>query len=984
VPQTQAIDYIANDPFPAESHEEGLDRATMTIQQMQEELDRSFKVSSTNSITTPEFTDNAATRASKTLGFDSTGQVLTTVADFLPAGGDSALFQYSTTTADADPGAGFFRLDNATIASATEMFIDDLEYNGTNIEAWVQSWDDVTGNDTNRGRIRITKAQSLDTWMVFKVAGAITNASGYTKVTLVYIDSAGTFTNNDKCWIAFTASGEDGAIPGYFYKFDTNTADSDPGAGELKFNNGTYASATAIYIDDADANGVTTQADTATWGASDSVIKGYIHIVDINDSSTYARFKVGAAVTDASGYNKITVAHLASNNTFSAADELSVTFVRNGDFGTAATLEVGTVGVSTVGAGGSATATVANGGTTSEASFNFAFGLPTGATGATGSSGTNSQLAMTWSSSTSDADPGAGKIAFNNGTLGSVSILYVDDADDAGATISSFVQSWDDVSNGVARGIVTVTKEGTPATYALFKVTGAVTNASGYTKVPVTHVVSSGTFSNTDGVGVHFSYSGVDGSGNVSTDGVQTLTNKTLTSPKINEDVALTSTATELNKLDAVSRGSIIYGNASAATAILTKGSANTVLTSDGTDIAWSAPAAGGIEWQSSIVTGTTLTAVAGRGYWINTTSNVCTITLPSSASVGDQLIFTDYARKWGTNNVTLNRNGLKFQGGTVNPVYDVNGQSVDIVYSGATNGWIPNSDDDVTDESLVNYNIDFLVIAGGAGGGRSIGAGGGAGGYRNSFGSETSGGGGSSETALTVGIGIQYTVTIGAGGAGTGSDGAVGTNGGNSSISGTGITTITSIGGGGGGGSSGTSGAAGGSGGGNHQSNTGAGGAGTSNQGFAGGAGAGGTSGTTGGGGGGGASEVGEAGQASGGGDGGDGLASAITGSSVARGGGGGGSGKDSGTVGAGGTGGGGNSNSGSTGTASAGTANTGGGGGATHDANPAAAGGSGVVILSMPDASYSGTVSGSPTVNTGVSGKTVITFNASGSYTS
>ena len=60
----------------------------------------------------------------------------------------------------------------------------------------------------------------------------------------------------------------------------------------------------------------------------------------------------------------------------------------------------------------------------------------------------------------------------------------------------------------------------------------------------------------------------------VSTD---TLTNKTLTSPKINEDVAVTSTATELNKLDALSRGSILYGNASAVTSILTKGSADTV-----------------------------------------------------------------------------------------------------------------------------------------------------------------------------------------------------------------------------------------------------------------------------------------------------------------------------------------------------------------------------------------------------------------------
>ena len=481
VPQTQAIDYIANDPFPAESHEEGLDRATMTIQQMQEELDRSFKVSRTNTITSSEFTDSASDRASKTLGFDSSGD-LTTVADFLPAGGDSAMFQYSTTTTDADPGAGFFRLNNATISSATEMYIDDLEFNGTDVSAWVQSWDDVTGNDTNRGRIRISKANTLDTWMVFKVTGAITDASGYSKISLVYIDTAGTFADDDKVFISFVASGEDGAIPGYFYKFDTGTSDTDPGAGEIAFNNGTYASATEIYIDDADANGASTATDVQSWGSSTSTIKGFLHIVDINDSSTYARFKITAAVSDESGYNKITVAHLASNNTFSAADELSVHFSRSGNKG-----DTGSTGAT-----GS-----------------------TGSTGATGPAGTNSQLSMTFSNSTSDADPGAGKIAFNNGTLSSVSVLFVDDADDAGADITSFVQSWDDVTNATARGIVTVTKEGTPSTYATFKISGSVTDASGYTKVAVTHIVSAGSFSNLDGVGVHFSYSGADGSGDM-------------------------------------------------------------------------------------------------------------------------------------------------------------------------------------------------------------------------------------------------------------------------------------------------------------------------------------------------------------------------------------------------------------------------------------------------------------------------------------
>jgi len=78
VPQTQAIDYIANDPFPAETHEEGLDRATMTTQQIQEELDRSIKISRTNTMTSTEFAVGATDRASKVLGFDANGELTVT------------------------------------------------------------------------------------------------------------------------------------------------------------------------------------------------------------------------------------------------------------------------------------------------------------------------------------------------------------------------------------------------------------------------------------------------------------------------------------------------------------------------------------------------------------------------------------------------------------------------------------------------------------------------------------------------------------------------------------------------------------------------------------------------------------------------------------------------------------------------------------------------------------------------------------------
>jgi hypothetical protein len=395
-----------------------------------------------------------------------------------------------------------------------------------------------------------------------------------------------------------------------------------------------------------------------------------------------------------------------------------------------------------------------------------------------------------------------------------------------------------------------------------------------------------------------------------------------------------------------------------------------------------------GIAWQSAIKTAS-FTAVAGEGYWVNTTSSAITITLPASASVGDQIIFTDYARTWGTNAVTVNQNSLNYQGNTSpNPEYNTSGQSVNIVYSGATQGWIPNSDDDVTFETPQAYTADFLVIAGGGSGGTGAnepnarsGGGGGAGGYRNSYSTESSGGGGSSETSLTFNQGTVYTITVGAGGAGVAGPFVAGENGNDSSISGSDITTITSSGGGGGAkrNNAGLDGGSGGGGGAINGSTT-SGGSGTANQGFGGGTGT-----TNAGGGGGSASEVGENGSTDGseyGGDGGNGLASSITGSSVTRGAGGGGGGTYAGQGGTGGGGDGGAVNANGTDA----TANTGSGGGGCGANNPTStnsgAGGSGILILRMPTANYSGTTTGSPTVGTDGT-DTILTFTGSGTYT-
>jgi hypothetical protein len=415
--------------------------------------------------------------------------------------------------------------------------------------------------------------------------------------------------------------------------------------------------------------------------------------------------------------------------------------------------------------------------------------------------------------------------------------------------------------------------------------------------------------------------------------------------------------------------GKVIVDGLSYPTADGTNGQA---LITDGSGNLSFGDVAGGTNWQSSIVTGTTLSAVAGNGYWIDTTSNACTVTLPASASVGDTIEFSDYARTWATNNVTINTNSLNFQGNTSpNPVYDVSGQSVRIVYSGATQGWIPISDDNVTFETPQTISTEYLVIAGGASGASGNGGGGGAGGYLTNYGG----------TPIGLEPGETYTVTVGGGGSSTTyPPKSSGNSGSNSVLSGTGITTLTAIGGGfGGSGGSNTDGGDGGSGGGG--GSTASGGSGTSPQGNDGGNSVPGS-----GGGGGGSASAGANGIAPGSflaGNGGLATANSITGTPVSYAGGGGGGTNDTDSSGNGGDGGGGGATNGRGNPASSSSAdaNSGSGSGGTNDQGTGA-GGSGIVILRVATADYSGTTTGSPTVSTDGT-DTVIKFTGSGSYT-
>ena len=232
--------------------------------------------------------------------------------------------------------------------------------------------------------------------------------------------------------------------------------------------------------------------------------------------------------------------------------------------------------------------------------------------------------------------------------------------------------------------------------------------------------------------------------------------------------------------------------------------------------------ATGAASWNTTVKTGD-FTAVAGEGYFVNTTSGAVNVTLPAGTA-GAVVAIKDYAGTFDTNAVTLTRNGSdKIGGESDNGTLSTEGIAVTLVFIDSTQGWL------VTDSGLQSEaptptyitatggtittdgnfkvhsftgpgtftvcsvgnpagsnTIQTLVVAGGGGGGDDYGGGGGAGGYIDKT---------PSPTPVTA---QGYPIAVGGGGAGA-TGGVRGTNGVNS----TGFS-LTAVGGGGGGGGSG------------------------------------------------------------------------------------------------------------------------------------------------------------------------------------
>ena len=97
----------------------------------------------------------------------------------------------------------------------------------------------------------------------------------------------------------------------------------------------------------------------------------------------------------------------------------------------------------------------------------------------------------------------------------------------------------------------------------------------------------------------------------------------------------------------------------------------------------------GGNPWSTITFDGSTIPVVAASDRkFIDASSHAGTVQLPASPLVGDTVRFLDLAGNFGTNNLTIDRNGNKIMNATANMTVAKNNASFGLVYTGSTYGW--------------------------------------------------------------------------------------------------------------------------------------------------------------------------------------------------------------------------------------------------------------------------------------------------------
>ena len=209
-------------------------------------------------------------------------------------------YTFDTATADADPGAGKLRLNNATQNTATVIRADNTSAAGSDVAALLATFG--TGTSTVKGRLRIQHATDATKWLIFDVT-AVASPSGYKNITATCtgFSAASPFANGDALAVSFSTTGDKGDTgatgpAGTFGGTATSTAEFLTGAN--------IASASTVNLNAATGNRVHITGTTAitawtlTRGPRTVIFDG---VLTLTHHATNNNLPGGANITTAAG-----------------------------------------------------------------------------------------------------------------------------------------------------------------------------------------------------------------------------------------------------------------------------------------------------------------------------------------------------------------------------------------------------------------------------------------------------------------------------------------------------------------------------------------------------------------------------------------------------------------------------------------------------------------------------------------------------------
>jgi len=301
--QTQTLDLVENDPFTADSVEGAFDKNLAIAQELQEQIDRSIKISRTNTMTSTDFTTSATDRASKILAFDTSGEISVTQELGTFKGTDATVTTEAYVQRDIIKSTTSSELNNVYICVADAVVGDSL----TDTDHFALLVDAVSAaTSATNASSSATAAASSATTATTKASEASTSASNASTSASTASTQATNASNSATAAASSATSAASSATTATSKASDAATSETNAG------NSATAAASSATS-----ASGSATTATTKASEASTSATNAAASATTATTQASTATTKASEAATSAT--NAATSATNAGNSATAAA-----------------------------------------------------------------------------------------------------------------------------------------------------------------------------------------------------------------------------------------------------------------------------------------------------------------------------------------------------------------------------------------------------------------------------------------------------------------------------------------------------------------------------------------------------------------------------------------------------------------------------------------------------------------------------------------